>query len=385
MLVAAGYAVFGCAWVLLSDAAAHMVSADPDWLSLAQRGKGLAFVALTSTFLLVMVHLGVSRLLQAVQQGEHSALRVQDLFEQHPQPMWYYAPGSLAFLRVNEAAVRLYGYSQAEFLALTVPDLRHPDDRDALALRLRQRAPGFVATDRVRHRRKTGEGLDVQISAQGAVFDGQPAVLVLAIDISGQVAAQQAMQRQEQQFRELHQSLAEVLWMTTADGQEVLYVSPAFERVYGLPVADFKRDPGQWLAHVHPDDREIARASARSLAQLGSSECQYRIRRADGAVRWLSDRKKLVRDAQGQVTMIAGIAEDITERRLDQDMLRRNGEELAERYAELARFNRAAVDRELDMIALKREINALAAASRLPQPYTVDFAATSPGTAGAVA
>ena len=78
---------------------------------------------------------------------------------------------------------------------------------------------------------------------------------------------------------------------------------------------------------------------------------------------------------------IAGIAEDITARRLDQDTLRRNSEELAARYAELARFNRAAVDRELDMIALKREVNALSLARQLPPPYQVDFAATAPATA----
>jgi len=76
------------------------------------------------------------------------------------------------------------------------------------------------------------------------------------------------------------------------------------------------------------------------------------------------------------VTMIAGIAEDITARRLDQDMLRRNAQELAERYAELARFNQAAVDRELDMIALKSEINALAGQRQLPPPYRLDFATT---------
>lgn len=382
LLVAAAYAVFGSLWILLSDAAVRLVSTDAGWLELAQRGKGLAFIALTATALLAMVHLGSSRLLLAVQQGEHSALRVQDLFEQHPQPMWYYAPGSLAFLRVNAAAVRLYGHSQAEFLAMTVPQLRCPGEREALAQRLRKRAPGFVATDQVRHQRKSGGWLDMQISAQEAIFDGRPAVLVLAVDISAQVAAQQALQRQEQQFRELHQSLAEVLWMVSADGQQVLYVSPAFEAVYGLPASAFQQDPTLWLAHVHPDDRAMAEASGQVLMAHGSVDCQYRICRPDGQVRWLSDRKKLVVDAQGSVAMVAGIAEDITQRRHDQDTLRRNAEELAERYAELARFNRAAVDRELDMIALKREINALAAARALPAPYRVDFTASTPDKLG---
>ncbi|MES2714425.1 MAG: PAS domain-containing protein [Pseudomonadota bacterium] len=382
VLVAAAYAVFGSLWILLSDAAVRMVSTDPGWLELAQRGKGLAFVALTATALLAMVQLGSRRLLLAVQQGAHSALRVQDLFEQHPQPMWYYAPGSLAFLRVNEAAVRLYGHSQAEFLAMTVPALRCPGEQAALAQQLRSRAPGVVGAGRARHRCKSGAWLDVQISAQAASYDGQPAVLVLAVDISAQVAAQQAQQRQEQLFRELHQSLAEVLWMASADGQQVLYVSPAFESVYGLPASAFQRDPSLWLAHVHPDDQAVALASGQDLMQRGSVACQYRICRPDGQVRWVSDRKKLVVDTQGGVSMIAGIAEDITERRLDQDTLRRNAAELADRYAELARFNQAAVDREIDMIALKREVNALAAARALPARYQVDFAVTAPGMLG---
>jgi PAS domain S-box-containing protein len=306
---------------------------------------------------------------------------VHDLFEGHPQPMWYYHPDSLAFLRVNDAAVRLYGWTQAEFLQMAVPDLRHADERAALAQRLRSRAPGFSAVDQARHRCKSGGWLEMQISAQAAVYQGRPAVLVLAVDISAQVAARQALLRQEQQIRELHQSLTEVLWLGSPDARQVLYVSPAFEQVYGLPVDDFRRDPGLWLARVHPDDQAVACGSARQLWIDGSADCQYRICRPDGEVRWLSDRKKLVRDAQGQVTMIAGIAEDITARRLDQDTLRRNSEELTARYAELARFNRAAVDRELDMIALKREVNALSQAHRLPLPYRVDFAATEPVSA----
>jgi PAS domain S-box-containing protein len=372
------YGVLGVVWILWSDAAVQAVSADPAWHALAQRGKGLAFVALTALALALLVYQGAHRLLLAVQEGAHSALRVHDLFEGHPQPMWYYHPDSLAFLRVNDAAVRLYGWTQAEFLQMAVPDLRPADERPALAHRLRSRAAGFSAVDQVRHRSKSGGWLDMQISAQAAVYQGRPAVLVLAVDISAQVAARQALQRQEQQIRELHQSLAEVLWLGSPDAKQVLYVSPAFEQVYGLPVDDFRCDPGLWLARVHPDDQALARASARQLWIAGSADCQYRIFRPDGEVRWLSDRKKLVRDAQGQVTMIAGIAEDITARRLDQDTLRRNSEELAARYAELARFNRAAVDRELDMIALKREVNALSQARQLPPPYRVDFAATAP-------
>ncbi|GCL61097.1 hypothetical protein AQPW35_01780 [Rubrivivax pictus] len=316
-------------------------------------------------------------------QGRDRAIRVHDLFEGHPQPMWYYDPQTLAFLQVNDAAVRLYGYSQAEFLQMQVPDLRHPAERADLVERLRQRAPGASVVHCTRHRCKTGGWLDIQISAKEARYGGRTAILVLAVDISAQVAAQQALQRQEQQFRALHASLSEVLWLATPDGRALLYLSPAFEQVYGLAAEDFRRDPSLWLAHVHADDRSAAHRSGQQLFSSGSAEMQYRICRADGELRWISDRRTLVRDEQGEVAMIAGIAEDITARRVDQDTLRRNSQELADRYAELARFNRAAVDREMDMIALKAQINLLSQAQQLPPPYRLAFAAT-PGDQVAV-
>ena len=330
---------------------------------------------------------GIARLLVARQHGMHSAIRVHDLFEGHPQPMWYYDPQSLAFLQVNDAAVRLYGYSRAEFLQMQVPDLRHPAERAALADRLRSRPPGASVVHCSRHRCKTGAWLDIQISAKAASYGGRPAILVLAVDISAQVAAQQALQRQEQQFRALHASLSEVLWLASPDGRTLLYVSPAFEQVYGMPVDAFRRDPSLWLAHVHADDRADAQRSGERLFATGSAEMQYRICCSDGGLRWISDRRTLVRDEQGEVTMIAGIAEDITARRVDQDTLRRNSQELADRYAELARFNRAAVDRELDMIALKAQINQLSQARQQPAPYRLDFVATTqaPCTAAATA
>jgi PAS domain S-box-containing protein len=100
--------------------------------------------------------------------------------------------------------------------------------------------------------------------------------------------------------------------MATADGSELIYVSPAFETLYGRSSAEFHRELGLWLDCVHPEDREHAAASRQQLAALGHSVCEYRICRPDGSVRWLSDRKCKIIDDTGRVTMIGGIAEDIT-------------------------------------------------------------------------
>ena len=141
----------------------------------------------------------------------------------------------------------------------------------------------------------------------------------------------QALQWQEARFRQLHQSLGEVLWLATADGRQLIYLSPAFEALYGRPAADFQQDLDLWLGAVHPDDRARAMASNAQLQATGQSSCDYRICRPDGSVRWVSDRKRLIVDADGQASMIGGIAEDITTR-IERDAAR------ATNQAELARM-----------------------------------------------
>ncbi len=130
--------------------------------------------------------------------------------------------------------------------------------------------------------------------------------------LAATAAARSSLERQEAQFRQLHQSLGEVLWLASLDGSTVLYVSPAFEQVYGRPAAEFRADPRLWLEMVHPDDLHLARESGAQLMSTGSSRCEYRICRPDGSLRWLSDRKRLIVDEHGRPTMIGGIAEDIT-------------------------------------------------------------------------
>ena len=65
-------------------------------------------------------------------------------------------------------------------------------------------------------------------------------------------------------------------------------------------------DPSAWLEMVHPDDLSIARASNEQLKSLGYSSCEYRVLRHDGTVRWVADRKRMIVDAHGAVTMIGG-------------------------------------------------------------------------------
>lgn len=125
------------------------------------------------------------------------------LFENNPQPMWVYDLESLAILKVNKAAVALYGYSREEFLAMTIKSLRHPEDVAALLKKVEELkiTQGVGSSGEWRHVKKSGEIFDVEIVSHEIGFNGQRARLVLAKDITLRKAAQEALQETEDRLR----------------------------------------------------------------------------------------------------------------------------------------------------------------------------------------
>lgn len=343
LLVGGVYACLGLSWVLFSDALVTSASAESAWQQSAQHYKGLLYVLCTSAGLIALVRHGYLKLLQADAQSKAHELQVQDLFLLHPQPMWLYERSTLAFLKVNHAAVAQYGYTEEEFLGMTLRDIKLPEDIPQVE-ELNKRPPGqYRDVGTVRHRKKSGELFFVHITAHAVPYLGQVATMVMATDVNDQVLAKKELERQEARFRQLFQSLGEVLWLATADGGKVLYVSQAFEHVYGRAASDLERDPGLWLSAVVPEDAAHALASNNQLWALGHSSCEYRIQRPDGTVRWISDRKKIIDVGEGETKLMGGIAEDITAQKERDAVKATTKAELekmvASRTAELERVN----------------------------------------------
>ena len=118
-------------------------------------------------------------------ERERSEEQYRLLFDGNPHPMWVYDPETLAFLAVNDAAVHLYGYSREEFLAMTLADIRPTADVPHLLTRLAEDASRRGASEGTwKHRRKDGTLIDAEISSNAIVFQGRPARLVLATDVS---------------------------------------------------------------------------------------------------------------------------------------------------------------------------------------------------------
>ena len=133
-----------------------------------------------------------------------------------------------------------------------------------------------------------------------------------ATDINGLRQAGAALRESESRFRDIAENIREVFWLAD-ESQRLIYVSPAYEEIWGRPRSGVFSSPNNFIEGVHPDDRDAARARLEHKAE--GYDHEYRIVRPDGSVRWIHDRAFPVRDAQGRVTRVAGIAEDVTVRR----------------------------------------------------------------------
>ncbi len=119
------------------------------------------------------------------------------LFRDNPHPMWVFDRESLRFLAVNEAAIEKYGYRREEFLAMTIQDIRPASEVDALRVELGLSHPVSTGPAAFRHQCKDGTILSTEIRTRALDFDGRPARLVLAEDVTSRLALEAALRQSQ--------------------------------------------------------------------------------------------------------------------------------------------------------------------------------------------
>lgn len=124
------------------------------------------------------------------------------------------------------------------------------------------------------------------------------------------------LSEREQLFSSLLVSVNAVLWAFDWETQQMIYVSPAYERIFGRSAGLLLADYNEWRDSIYPDDLDYAERSLVEVLDKGSIEDrEYRIIRADGQVRWLSDKCFISRQERNERLIVVGIAEDITEKK----------------------------------------------------------------------
>jgi PAS domain S-box-containing protein len=244
-----------------------------------------------------------------------SERKYRDLVELTHDLVWSVdTEGRITYL--SPAARRIYGREPEEMIGRIFTDFVPPDQVEGGVAHLAQLlATGDCVTgleNRVCHR----DGHEVVLSANAVVVRDEAGNIIgttgTSRDITQSKREEEKLRESETRFRQFAENIEEVFWMTEFQTSKTIYVSPAYERIWGRSCESLYSDSQAWREAIHPDDRaRIARSPAAGLAR--ASDNTYRIVRPDGTIRWIRDREFPVRDESGRVVRLVGIAQDITQ------------------------------------------------------------------------
>src|SRR5213082_1308177 len=127
--------------------------------------------------------------------------------------------------------------------------------------------------------------------------------------------AEAALRESELRFRQLAENSSEVFWVSSPTGEQLFYVSPAYEQIWGWACQSIYEDPKQWFNNILEEDRPPVAKALSELSQGTNYDLEYRIRHHNGSIRWIRDRRFAIRGEDKQVVRTCGVAEDITQRK----------------------------------------------------------------------
>ncbi len=296
-------------------------------ISVSARDRGLEFTAFLRDIS------DRERSLEALRESE---ARFRTLVEHAPEAIVVFDLEMRLFVDCNENAVRLFGYRREELLRMSPLEISpavQPDGRTDAEFRpkvLGEAMAGKVPVFEWFHRNAKGEDFPCEVRLVKLPGSDRALIRGSIIDITERKRAEQAIRESEERFRQIAETVREVFWINSPDLSGTLYVSPAFDEIWGRSREDLYRSPRAWTDAIHPDDREAVLRTAREQAGRGLMDNTYRIVRPDGSLRWIHDRGFPIRDESGKVVRMVGIAEDVTSLKETEAALRESQRQLEE-------------------------------------------------------
>jgi len=243
------------------------------------------------------------------------------LFEDNPLPMWVWEHASLRFLAVNNAALEKYGYSREQFLALTLRDTIRTSDWSAIDRIVRGDDQKLRAGLRARHAKADGTVFDVEIYGRSMVYQGRPASLVAALDITERKRAEREVRQAREFLDTVIESVPLPIVVKDANSLAYVLVNHAAEQLFGVAC---EKAIGKTVQQLLPP-AEAAVTAARDSEMLASNRNLFLDAQptlTSKGSRVLTSLRVPIRDDTGKPRYILGVMEDVTERKKQEDELR---------------------------------------------------------------
>jgi hypothetical protein len=307
-------------------------------VTLTANGLAPIFVALSGILTASGAHCFITAmdntmLRQAVGAFRESEEKYRFMFTNNPQPMWIFDLETLAFLEVNHAAVKHYGFSEAEFLRMTLKDIRPPEDIPALLQYVKPDDRTLNDVDEIRHFNKKGELIDVQITWHSVLFNGRKARHVLIHDVTKRKQTEEELRSSEIRYRTLFENSLSGILITHPDGG-ILAVNPEACRLLGRTEAEICQAGRNGIVNLHdpllPNSLEVRRKTGHFRGEMSFIH-------ADGTVFPVEMASSVYTDLTGQVRSNI-IFQDITKRKQAESIIQLKNTELQKANIEKDKF-----------------------------------------------
>ena len=222
------------------------------------------------------------------------------------------------FIFVNDEAERIMGQTRAQLVGAPIYQFP-PWAREGALFRKVEAA--------------ASEGIvlhDEYLSAHAGrwihyhAYPSEEGVSLFFEDVTEEKRMQEALAESEQRLRQIATTIRDIVWVTDIATRQVLYISPAYEEIWGRTAQELQGDPVAWFDSVHQADRAVALAGFERQFTGQESEYEFRVVRPDGAIRWVRARVIPFKDAQGVAYRVVGTCQDITAQREAEAAMRAN-------------------------------------------------------------
>ena len=211
-------------------------------------------------------------------------------------------------LEANTAASTAYGYSRDELLKLRIQDLREPNTIGLVPGQMAKADAEGILFETV-HRRKDGSSFPVEISSKGATINGKRTLISVGRDITERKQSEEALRENELHFRNLANSMPQLVWTATPDGR-MDYFNRRVEEFHGIE--EQPDGSWEWSKVVHPEDLQPTVDTWQKAVTSGETyEIEHRLLQRDGSYKWYLSRTTPVRDQGGRVAKWYGTSTEI--------------------------------------------------------------------------
>ncbi len=233
--------------------------------------------------------------------------------------------GSIVFC--NDSLQRIFGYNENDIFGESVNMLmpgRYKDEfkRNQVQFKLTGRHMLSGKLFESYGRRKDGSEFPIEISITAWEVGGDRFTTSIIRDITERKLVEYELKSSEEKFRQMTENIQEVFWIIDPKMSQLLYISPAYQNVWGYSRESLFDNPRSWIESIHPEDRkQVIDTIFRTPHEIQSSGSgiEYRIKRPDGSIRWIWGKAIPLKNEKNRIQRIAGIAVDITRRKKAED------------------------------------------------------------------